>query len=338
VLSLPPNSFAFVMATGIVAGAVREAGWPRVSLPLLALAGLALVVLVVAWAWRLAAEAHGVLQLAGRPESAFGFLTVVAAVNVVSAGAGSAGVTAIALVLCWCGAALWIFLGYGIPLRLIVRRQGQSATRADGSWFLWVVATQSVAVAVGEITIRQPSEILGTTVVALWGIGVMLYLMLVTLVTLRLLTTAQSPDRLDASYWIYMGATAITALSGAIVLGIPGPLHVIGQAAPVVAGLTILLWAFGLWWVPLLVGLGVWRHGVRHVPLRYSTSLWSIVFPVGMFSAASMALGQVMDLVIITRIGQTGTYLAAAAWLASLIMMIVHARAEFRPVGGPRRF
>ncbi|MFJ9591104.1 hypothetical protein [Streptomyces acidicola] len=34
--------------------------------------------------------------------------------------------------------------------------------------------------------------------------------------------------------------------------------------------------------LPLLLALGVWRHVLRRVPLRYELGWWNLVFPVGM--------------------------------------------------------
>ncbi|MET9249604.1 hypothetical protein [Nonomuraea sp. NPDC003709] len=34
-------------------------------------------------------------------------------------------------------------------------------------------------------------------------------------------------------------------------------------------GVSLVLWAFGSWLIPLLVALGVWRHVRCRVPLRW---------------------------------------------------------------------
>ena len=54
----------------------------------------------------------------------------------------------------------------------------------------------------------------------------MLYLLLVSLILLRWLTVAMTPETLGPPYWILMGATAITVLAGAKILGLPGTLPV----------------------------------------------------------------------------------------------------------------
>ena len=118
----------------------------------------------------------------------------------------------------------------------------------------------------------------------------LLYLMLATLVTLRLLTTPTDPHTFRPSYWIYMGATAITVLAGSRILVLSADLPIVAATSAFVSGFTYVLWAFGAWWIPLLVLFGVWRYAVRREPMRYESELWSIVFPLGMYAVASIAL------------------------------------------------
>jgi tellurite resistance protein TehA-like permease len=96
---------------------------------------------------------------------------------------------------------------------------------------------------------------------------------------------------------------------------------VLETAAPVVAGVSFILWALGLWWIPLLLLFGIWRHVLRHRPLRYEISLWSIVFPLGMYASASMLFGTVEDLDFMVGIGRIIIWVALLAWLASSLAM-----------------
>ena len=56
------------------------------------------------------------------------------------------------------------------------------------------------------------------------------------------------------------------------------------------AGLSVMLWAFGTWLVLLLIILGIWRHVRYRVPLAYEPGMWSIVFPVRMYGVARAPL------------------------------------------------
>lgn len=147
------------------------------------------------------------------------------------------------------------------------------------------------------------------------------YIILATLVTLRLLTVRSEPLTLGASYWIYMGATAITVLAGSRILVLSPDLPIMETASGIVSGLTFVLWAFGVWWVPLLVIFGIWRHAVRRVRLRYESELWSIVFPLGMYSVASIHFGAETELPLVVTMGEVGAWIAGAAWLAVAVAM-----------------
>jgi len=156
-----------------------------------------------------------------------------------------------------------VLLTYAVPGALMLSpHPAPIAPEVNGSWFLWVVGTQSLAVAAATLASRHPglATALAPLAVALRGIGVIWYLILAVLVTLRLLTTTANPYTFSPAYWIYMGATAIIVLAGARILTLPAQVPVMSAAAAVVSGLTYLLWVFGTWWVPLLVVFGVWRH------------------------------------------------------------------------------
>jgi tellurite resistance protein TehA-like permease len=38
--------------------------------------------------------------------------------------------------------------------------------------------------------------------------------------------------------------------------------------------------------------LGIWRHVRHHWPLTYEPTLWSVVFPLGMYSVATLSFGK----------------------------------------------
>lgn len=328
---MPPGSFAFVMATGIVSSAFLLVGWNVVSAILAVVAVVGLVLLVTALAWRVLHCRDAVVQDAADPARAFGFFTVVAAINVVAVRLYDPQAPGIAITLAAVSVPLWLLLTYGIPGMMMLRpHESPVAAEVNGSWFLWVVGTQSLAVAAAVLGQHSRSVVVADSAVALWGIGVLLYLMLTTLVTLRLLTTRNDAHDLGPSYWIYMGATAITVLAGSCILVMPSDLHVLVATTAVVSGLTFILWAFGVWWVPLLIVFGVWRHLVHREPQRYESGIWSIVFPLGMYAVASMHYGAAADLPLLVTVGQVGAWIAGLAWLVVVVAMAMSLRGTRR--------
>jgi hypothetical protein len=132
----------------------------------------------------------------------------------------------------------------------------------------------------------------------LWGVGIVLYLVLVVIILLRLMVVEVTPEEMGPAYWIAMGATAISVRAAGGILDLPS--HLAGfpvlELHPFAIGTSVVLCAFGTWWIPLLVLFGLWRHVVRGYPLAYEPRLWSMVFPLGMYTVASYTLGQAVHL------------------------------------------
>jgi tellurite resistance protein TehA-like permease len=161
---------------------------------------------------------------------------------------------------------------------------------------------------------RSQATLLATAAVSLWSVGLVLYLILVSLIMLRWLTVPMTPAALGPPYWILMGATAITVLAGGKNLGLLGTLPVVRAPAGFIEGSSFALWAFGTWWIPLLVVLGLWRHVRRHWPLSYEPTLWSIVFPLGMYSVATLTFGTASHLHFMEPLARFMLWVAVAAW------------------------
>ena len=97
-----------------------------------------------------------------------------------------------------------------------------------------------------------------------------------------------------------MGALAITVLAGARIVEMADA-PMVAATRDLIAGLAVVFWAFATWLIPVLVAAGWWRHVVRRVPLRYDATLWSIVFPLGMYAVAGIYLGRADDLPVVGR-------------------------------------
>ncbi len=85
---------------------------------------------------------------------------------------------------------------------------------------------------------------------------------------------------------------------------------------------TVLLWATSTFWIPLLAILFIWR--LRCGPLGYDPGLWSAVFPLGMYAAATHAYASVAGLRFLERIPRVLFWIALLAWLLVFIGMWLH--------------
>ena len=210
---------------------------------------------------------------------------------------------------------------------------------ANGTWFIWVVASQSVAVASASIepVYASARRELAVLAVVSWSVGVFLYAAAGIMVALRLMLYEFGPQDLTPPYWVSMGALAITVLAGArIVEMADAPMVEVTRG--LIAGLAVVFWAFATWLIPVLVAAGWWRHVRRRVPLAYDATLWSIVFPLGMYAVAGLYLGRADHLPFVESIGRTGLWVALAAWLLVLVAMTRHVVSTVvRTTGTPPR-
>jgi len=337
VRDLHPGYFAFVMATGIISTGTFLLGPSWLSRALLIAASAGLVVLSAALLARLAIFRSSLAADIQAPERVFGFFTIVAGIDVLGVRLGSAGHPLATAILAGLAAVVWLVLTYGVPASLLLTRERDSVLGGvNGSWLLWVVSTQSLSVAASALVPVWPSQtgLLAPAAVGLWSVGLVLYLLLVSLILLRWLTVAMTPATLGPPYWILMGATAITVLAGARILNLPAALPVARATAGFVEGFSFALWAFGTWWIPLLIVLGLWRHVRRHWPVSYEPTLWSVVFPLGMYSVATLVFGKAAHLHFMEPLSRFMLWVAVAAWLVVAAAFL--ARFARRP-GEPER-
>jgi tellurite resistance protein TehA-like permease len=334
VRTLNPGYFALVMATGIVSIAMLNHHVVAISVILLWLACLAYVVLVVLNVVRLIAFRADLAADLADPRRAFGLFTFVAATDVVGTRLAVDGHDTVAFVLLGVGWFAWLVLGYVVPWTAALGNARRPIVRdANGTWFIWVVASQSIAVLAAAIepTVGVGRRELALLAVFSWSVGVFLYAATGLLVAVRMLWYPLRPDDLTPPYWVAMGATAITVVAGArIVQMADAPM--VAATRGLAAGTSVVFWAFGSWLIPPLLAAGIWRHIVHRIPLRYEAGLWSVVFPLGMYGVGSHYLGQADRLPIVQDIGANESWVALGAWvLTSLALLVNLARTLRRP-------
>jgi tellurite resistance protein TehA-like permease len=285
-------SFALVMATGIVAVAARQQGWPGLALLLFDCNVVAWLTLSLASLWRLVRHRADVAADLASLQRAPVFFTAVAGTGVLAGGMLVLDVSfALACALGLLALLLWFVLTYGVFAAVITGEDKQPLERAiGGTWLLAVVACQSVAVTAALLSghFAPPARLrLDFLALGLWLFGGMLYTWIIALIFYRALFLRFAPADLAPSYWINMGAMAISTLAGAQLVANAAQAPFLAGLLPFLKGFTVLYWATGTWWLPLLVALTAWRYLVRRDPLRADGLDWSMVFPLGMYSAAT---------------------------------------------------
>src|SRR5690349_5442313 len=235
-----------------------------------------------------------------------GVFAVVMATGIVSR-ASHADAPAISTGLLWLAAAalvVLVVLALARPRRAGGRRPGDEPT---GRRLLVVVATQSAVISAAALDRSGGSSLLAGAAVAAWVAGLALTLPVAAPVARGLLLRAQR-GRFRADDWILMGVLAISALAAAALLGMRG--------VPVREGVRVLgivAWAGACLWVPFLARIDIaCSLGRRHGPP--GSQRWSMVFPFGMFAAASQALGTNTGHPLIHRVGLDAAWVALVAW------------------------
>ncbi|MGB3301331.1 tellurite resistance/C4-dicarboxylate transporter family protein [Gordonia sp. (in: high G+C Gram-positive bacteria)] len=316
VRTLHPGYFSMVMATGIISIAGSVQGWDALSVALLWIAAVTYVILWILTLVRLVRHRDAFAFDLRVPGRTFGFFTVVAATGVLGSRLVFDGHVTAALILLGTALALFLVLGYTLPPLAFSARTGQpQLERADGTWFLWVVAVQSVAVLAAGIQphVSVYRAELALLAVACWAVGVFLYMAVALFVATRIFMYHPHPDQLTGAYWIAMGATAITVVAGATI-GQMADAPVLLITRGTIEAVSLFFWAFGTWLIPPLLFAGWWRHIRHRIPLRYDVSVWAIVFPLGMYGVGSRQIGIVNTMPVLDKIGSVELWIAVAAW------------------------
>jgi tellurite resistance protein TehA-like permease len=330
--TLSPAYFAFVMATGIVSIAAELRGFGGLAVGLLWVNVVAYVVLWALSLARLARYPERMLADLTSHQKGAAFLTTVAGTNVLGSQlALIAGRTGVAVALWWLGLALWALLLYAFLTAVTFREpKPDLATGISGVWLLLVVSTESVAVLGATVAPSiAPRAVLFVALVT-HLVGAMLYLLVIGLIFYRWTFFPMERDQATPPYWINMGALAITTLAGSTLILAAPEWELLRELEPFLTGMTILFWAFATWWVPLLVIMGIWRHGVKRAPLRYDPQFWALVFPLGMYSVATAKMIEAIGLPFGSWIPVVFFWVGLAAWAITSLGMIAAERPRAR--------
>ncbi|HEX2347478.1 MAG TPA: tellurite resistance/C4-dicarboxylate transporter family protein [Ktedonobacterales bacterium] len=316
VRTLYPGYFASVMATGIVSVALLLTGALPLSYALWGIGGALLIYLTVVYGLRALRYKAEMRRDFFDPSTAFGFFTFIAAVGVIATRFALADWMVVPGVLTIIAAIAWFILTYWIFAMVLITNEQPIGQALNGSWLIAIVATESLAIIWVLLTNIQPAQraTLQLLAYAFWTFGVLLYLIFITLIMYRFFFLKIQPSDLKPPYWINMGAMAITTVAGVRMLDVAQPTTLLVTLRPYIEGFTVMMWAWGTWWIPLLVIIGVWKYVFVREPIRYHPSLWSVVFPLGMYATAVQLLTHIPGLEFLADIGPYCTWIAFAVW------------------------
>lgn len=320
-----PGYFALVMATGIVSLAAHFRGLETIASGLFAFNIAAYAVLWIITLLRLLRFPKEMAADLTHYPRGVTFLTMVAGTCVL--GTQVAVLTPylqLAAVLLLVGVVLWLGLIYTFFASVTLREPKPSLQEGiNGAWLMVTVSTESVAV-LGTLVapLFSPAEVVLFVALAAYLLGAMFYIVFIVLILYRWIFFSMEAIKVTPPYWINMGALAITTLAGTRLLLAGDQWSLLQQLRPFLIGFTLFFWATGTWWIPLLVIIGVWRHVIERVPVRYDPLYWSLVFPLGMYAVATHLFETATGLAFLDIIPAVFVWIALAAWVITFVGLL----------------
>ncbi len=318
-----PDYFALAMSTGIISIVSHMLGYTEISRVLFIVNSIEIPVLFLLFILRLIFYFPAFRKDLSTHAKGAGFLTVVAALCIL-------GAEFIllkneyrpAVILWYFSIGLWLILLYAFFILVTINKQKPSLESGiNGSWLLFVVSAQALSI-LGSLLqpyLNIPEDIAIFIHLFFYLLGVLFYIILIGIIFYRTTFVTMKADEFKPSYWIDMGAAAISTLSGILLIKSMGNVPEFLLYIPTIKVFSILFWIAGSWWIPAIIFLEIWRH--KSISLKYNSGYWSLVFPLGVYTACTWQLGGETELSFLREISYVFIYIAWVAWLITFIAM-----------------
>jgi tellurite resistance protein TehA-like permease len=322
--TLYPGYFALIMATGIISNGFYLLDIKAISNALLVVDSAAFVVLIPATIARAIMFPRLLWADLINPRLVFSFFTIVAGANVFGIQLLLRGHVDVALALWIFSLMVWVPLSYFSFSVLTFRDTERNVGIVGGGWLIAIVGAESIAALGSKLSavVSSGDQVIFLTAHAFWGIGLILYGIFVTLFAYRIFFFRVSVEEMNPLFWVVMGAAAITVNAGSAMMVAEAQIGYLADLHPFVDGVSLVLWAWATWWIPMLVIFGVWRHVVMKAPIEYSPMYWSLVFPLGMYTVATWQLAAADQFDFMKGIADVTIWIAFAAWLITMTGLV----------------
>jgi tellurite resistance protein TehA-like permease len=338
VATLYPGCFALVMATGIISNALFFEGYRGWADTLFAVNLIAYPSLMLLTVVRFVVFSRGLWADLVNPRLVFSFFTIVAGTDVFGVGFHLRGFATVALIMWIFALFVWFVLIYFSFAVLIFLNTTGGANVVHGGWLIAIVGTESLVI-LGTIVAPGVGDLSSAVFVLihmLWGIGLALYGIFITLFAYRIFFFEVKPDDITPLLWVVMGAAAITTNAGSTLLLTDSGMTFLHSMRPFIDGVTLVMWAWATWWIPLLLLFGMWKHGICRVPVTYTPMFWSLVFPLGMYALASLRLSLAADFSPLSAVSHAMVWVALSAWAATGAGFIIASWRSYRELAESR--
>jgi len=322
---LYPGYFAMTMATSIISVALSMQSFNRLSIMFFGIALATWFVMTFLYTWRLIKFPRVVLENLLNPRTTFIFFTFVAATDICGLLLHQHGYILLAL-LCWAVALIyWSGLMYFGFASLCFAHKDREVNIVHGGWLILIVGTQSLVILGARVAgdLGEYAAHMMVEIHMLWVLGLILYAIFVTLFCYRLFFMNMEASDYSPLMWVVMGAAAISANAGSNLLLADPVIQLLTSLRPVVQMLSIMLWIWATWWIPLLVLIGLWKHVYCRIPLKYDPMQWSIVFPLGMYTVATNNLALSAEFEPLLYLSRSMLWIAVMSW-SGLMVFLFH--------------
>jgi len=227
---------------------------------------------------------------------------------------------AVAHALWWVDAALAVLSGWLVPY-LMFTDQRHGMDQMTAVWLLPIVPAEVAAASGGILAPHLPAaaaQVVIATSGVLWAFSVPLALAVLSVLFLRLALHRLPPGDLGVTGWLTLGplgtgAQAMVLLGAASVRAFAGtplaPAAQVAQSIGLVVGL--VLWGYGAWWWVIAI-LTTLHHVKRTLP--FNMGWWAFTFPLGVFTAATLAIAHATGAAFFTLAGGAFVMLLAGLW------------------------
>ncbi len=333
VKDLAPGYFGLPMATGVIALASQALGHTTVGKLLFVVNHAEYGVLCVLFALRLLFQRSALVADLSDHAKGAGFLTLVAATCLLGMQHLHFAQDHRAAAVLWYVALLaWAVLAYAFFILVSIRKHKPRLQQGiNGSWLLMVVAVQALSIlaCANAGYMGLPLREALFTAMLFHLLGWIFYLILIGIIFFRTAFAPLRPDGFEPSYWINMGAAAITTLAASMLTSAFQSSSPWPGLVPMFKLLAASAWVAGIWWIPIVFIVGLWKH--RYMPLRYQSGYWSLVFPLGMYTLCTWHLGRLFDVPIVHQVPHYFIWLAWGAWGAAYVGMAKHVVRSLSP-------
>lgn len=321
---LYPGYFAMPMATGIISVAFFLHNNIFLSNSFMVVAIITWFVMIYLYTWRLIKYPKAVFDDLSNPKITFIFFTFVAATNICGVLLHQHGYLTLSIICWFLAFGYWSILMYFSFTVLCFAHKDREVNIMHGGWLILIVGTQSLVLLGTKIAadFGQYSQYMMVEIYMLWALGIIFYAVLVTLFCYRIFFKTMSDKDYSPLMWVIMGAAAISANAGSSLLLTDPVIPMLAELHAVVQLISIMLWTWATWWIPLLVIMGIWTHYYKKIPLLYNPMQWSIVFPLGMYTVATNNLALSSQFTPLLFLTEGMLWIAFSAWIILALALL----------------